>query len=105
MTNYDLKKMSVAELKRLHKDVASAIETYEERQRAEAKAKVEGVAKEMGFTISELFGPTRKRKSPVAAKYRHPENADVTWSGRGRHPKWFKDALASGKTPDELSVE
>lgn len=106
MTSYDFATMSIAELKRLQKDVAKALATYEDRQRAEARAKVEAVAKEMGFSLSELIGPTGKRKSaPVVAKYRHPENADVTWSGRGRQPKWFKEAMVAGKAPEELSVE
>ena len=31
-------------------------------------------------------------------KYRNPENADETWSGRGRQPKWVQAALAGGET-------
>lgn len=51
------------------------------------------------------------RKAPAkkrAAKAKRPGNpkykdaAGNTWNGRGLQPKWLKDALASGKTLDEL---
>jgi DNA-binding protein H-NS len=32
-----------------------------------------------------------------SAKYRHPENPDLTWSGRGRRPAWIRDAVEAGR--------
>ena len=43
-------------------------------------------------------------RAPAAAKYRHPENAALTWSGRGRKPLWFVAALDAGKSPEDLAV-
>ncbi|MBU6258836.1 MAG: H-NS histone family protein [Burkholderiales bacterium] len=37
-----------------------------------------------------------------AAKY--SDGAGRTWTGRGRQPQWFKDALAAGKKPEELQA-
>jgi DNA-binding protein H-NS len=37
--------------------------------------------------------------------YRHPENADQTWSGRGRQPDWMKEALAAGKSKDDFLIK
>ena len=35
---------------------------------------------------------SEKRSYPaVKAKYAHPENTSLTWSGRGRTPKWVSD--------------
>jgi DNA-binding protein H-NS len=45
--------------------------------------------------------PTR---APAAAKYRHPENPSLTWSGRGRKPLWFVAALEAGKSADDLAI-
>jgi DNA-binding protein H-NS len=45
-----------------------------------------------------------KHRTRVAPKYRHPENPDVTWSGRGRKPQWFVDALAAGTTAGDLEI-
>lgn len=105
MASIDLGELSLEELKQLKKDVAKAITSFEERRKVEARAKVEAVAKEMGFTISELVGLEGKRlRAAAAPKYQHPENPAVTWSGRGRQPKWFVDALEAGKKPEDMAV-
>ncbi len=48
---------------------------------------------------------TSARKSlavdkPRPVKFR--DEAGNTWSGRGKRPNWFKSALASGKSADDL---
>lgn len=69
----------------MHKDLAKAISTYEDRHKAEARAKLEAVAKEVGYSFAELVGTAMKTtRAPAPAKYRHPENPALTWSGRGR---------------------
>ncbi len=37
-------------------------------------------------------------------KYRDPANAANTWSGRGRAPRWFKDAIASGRRAEDMEI-
>ena len=105
MADYDLEALSLKELKQVQKDVAKAISTYEDRQKAEARAKVEAVAREMGYSLAELVGSEGKpSRAPAAPKYRHPENPALTWSGRGRKPQWFAEALKTGKTAGELAI-
>lgn len=41
-------------------------------------------------------------KAASVVKYR--DEAGNTWTGRGRRPKWFTDALAAGKTPEQLAA-
>ena len=105
MSDFNLDSMSLGELKQLHKDIAKAISTFEDRNKAEARTQVEALAKEFGFSLAELIGTNKTtRRTYVAPKYQHPENSSVTWSGRGRKPQWFNQALASGKTPEDLAV-
>ena len=105
MSDFNLDSMSLAELKQLHKDIAKSILTFDDRHKAEARAKVEALAKEFGFSLAELIGTNKTtRRTYVAPKYQHHENSSVTWSGRGRKPQWFNQALASGKTPEDLAV-
>ena len=105
MTTLNLNSLTLPELKQLQKDVDKAVAGFEDRKKSEARTLLEGQAKELGYTLAELVGQlvarTRVAGSP---KYRHPQNAEVTWSGRGRKPRWFVDALASGKTEDSLAV-
>jgi DNA-binding protein H-NS len=43
-------------------------------------------------------------RKPVEAKYRHPENAELTWTGRGRKPVWVQELLTAGKTLEDLAI-
>ena len=106
MTSGNLDTLSVAQLKSLHKDVTKAIAEFSDRKRAEAMQALEAHAKELGFNLSELTGgkKTRKRSAQIGAKYRHPENAEITWSGRGRQPGWYKAAIEAGKAPESMAV-
>ena len=100
MTHIALTSLSLKELKQLQRDVERSIASYEDRQMAEARAELEAKAKEMGFSLAELMGlELKKTRAPAQEKYRHPENHSLTWSGRGRKPQWFVDALLAGKTP------
>jgi DNA-binding protein H-NS len=104
MADYDLEALSLSELKKMQKDVAKAISTFEDRQKAEARAKVEALARDLGYSLAELVGTaTKTARAPAAPKYRHPENPALTWSGRGRKPQWFVEALEAGKTAVELA--
>ena len=105
MADFNLEALSLKELRQLHKDLAKAIANYEDRHKAEARAKLEVLAKEMGYSFAELIGvEVKTTRAPAVAKYRHPENAAVTWSGSGRKPQWLVKALAIGKSADDLAV-
>ncbi len=105
MADYDLEAMSLDELKKMQKDVAKEISTYQDRQKAEACAKVEAVARELGYSLAELVGiDSKPKRIPATPKYQHPENLAVTWSGRGRKPQWFVDALAAGTPAGDLEI-
>lgn len=101
----DLGKFSLDELKALRADVDKAISGFQERKRAEAMKEIEAVAKKHGVALDDLVGAKgKRRKAKAAPKYRNPENAGETWSGRGRQPAWFKAALANGKSPDSMAL-
>lgn len=101
----DLETLSLKELKDLQSRVARAIADFADRKKSEALKQLEEKARELGFSLSELTGaaPTRKRSSPVA-KYANPANAADTWSGRGRKPRWFEEALAQGKKAEDMAI-
>ncbi len=103
MSEIDLSSMSLEDLKSLHAKVGRAIESYKERRKKEALAAADAKAREFGFSITELM-ETGKKSAPRPAKYRHPENPDITWTGRGRQPQWYKDAIDAGTDPDDLLI-
>lgn len=101
----DVNSLSVKELRDLQSQVAKAISSFEDRKKKAALAELEEKAREMGFSLAELTGaPVTRKRSPATPKYANPANAADTWSGRGRKPRWFIEALAQGKKPEDLSV-
>jgi DNA-binding protein H-NS len=101
----DLESMSLDDLKKLSRDVERAIASFEDRKRREARKALEKVAREFGLSVEEVVGMQKSgagRASKSAAKYRNPANPSDTWSGRGRQPGWYKDAIAKGKSPDSM---
>lgn len=105
MAEFDVEELSLKELKSLQKDLAKAISTFEDRQKSDARSKLEVIAKELGYSMADLIGTEVKpTRAPAATKYRHPENAALTWSGRGRKPQWFVATLDAGKSPEDLAV-
>lgn len=103
----DLTEMSLAELKKLQKSLTTAIDSYADRERAQARAELEAKARELGYDLAGLIGTaqsSKKTRAPAAAKYRNPADDTDTWSGRGRRPQWFVAAIASGKTEHDLAI-
>jgi DNA-binding protein H-NS len=101
----DLEKYSFKELKEIQSQVAKAISSFEDRKRKQALVEIEDRARALGFTLAELTGIAGARKrSPAVAKYANPDDSTDTWSGRGRKPRWFAAALASGKKPEDFAI-
>lgn len=106
MATINLEKLSLPELKSLQKEIAKAIADFGNREKVEALSALEEHAKALGFSLAELTGvkARKARAGSGAAKYRHPENPEVTWSGFGRKPRWFTAAVEAGKAPESMAV-
>lgn len=77
---------------------------------ADVRKKLAAMAKAEGYTIEELFGGARapavgrRAGGKVAPKYRNPADPGQTWTGRGKRPRWFSEALAKGKKESDLLI-
>jgi len=114
----DLSGLTVSELKKLAKNVQKAIDTAEARRRKDARAAIEKVAKEYGVPINELVVDEKtktpakpKRKKKVGAKkatakpkFANPSDPSQTWTGKGRRPNWYIEAIDAGKSEADLLV-
>jgi DNA-binding protein H-NS len=72
------------------------------------REKVHALLKAEGYSFEDIFGDGRRKakrtSSPVAPKYRNPADPSKTWSGRGKRPRWFNDALKAGKKEKDLAI-
>ena len=107
---HDLGSLSSKELEKLHEDVKKALANARNRDRREARKAAEKAAAEFGFSLDDLSqksaGAPRRggKKSPSAPRFANPDDPSQTWTGRGRQPRWFKEAVARGVDPEKLAV-
>lgn len=105
--NYDLDALSREELLKLRTDVEKALATLAERERQAALDAAEEAARAHGFSLKDLTGVSSakaKTKAKNPPKYRHPDNPEVTWTGRGRKPQWIKEAEEAGQDISDFAV-
>ena len=101
----DLDKLDLKELKQLKNKVDAAILSYEERNLQKIREMVQEQLKGTGIKLEDLVDKSPKSKRTVAPKYSHPENPDLTWTGRGRKPKWVIEHLDRGLDLDNLLIK
>ena len=92
-----------AQILKLQKE-ANAIAIQE---KAAALEEIRIKVKSYGITLKELADLAKEstRTFPtVAVKYRHPEESTLTWTGRGRQPKWIVEYLANKGPIEDLLV-
>ncbi|WP_368185133.1 H-NS family nucleoid-associated regulatory protein [Aestuariibius sp. HNIBRBA575] len=104
----DIRSLSRKELEKLKAKIDKQLEKLANEDKKAALIAAEKAAKAHGFSLSDLTGqqtaPKRRAKTPSVAKYRNPADATQTWTGRGRQPIWFKDALASGNSAESMEL-
>nr|WP_237168693.1 H-NS histone family protein [Paracoccus shandongensis] len=88
-----------------HDQSAAAIKSFETRTRKEAITKATEIAKAAGFaSLEDMMAAQPGNAGKAEPKYRHPENPDLTWTGRGRKPGWIGEALEAGKSLDDFVI-
>ncbi|MDO5632546.1 MAG: H-NS histone family protein [Paracoccus sp. (in: a-proteobacteria)] len=100
----EIEKMDLKELRELRAKLERAINSYEDRKRREALAAVEEAARTYGFNLADLTGGKPRRAGTVAPKYANPNDPTMTWTGRGRKPRWVQESLDSGRSLEDLLI-
>lgn len=103
----DLSKYSVSRLKTLQAEVDEELKKRHFLGVSQAREQILHIAQSTGLSLQDLFSGSKQKGStrePLAAKYRHPDDAEKQWSGRGRMPGWVKEWIASGKELSEAAV-
>jgi DNA-binding protein H-NS len=111
------------------KQVLAQIDSLQKQAEQIRKKEIAGVIERIqeaidhyGLTVQDLFGKSgssvqtvsakgskvvkarsSRKKSPVSFPKYYLDGQ--SWSGQGRRPKWYIEALAAGKKPEEMLVQ
>lgn len=83
-------------------------EGHHRRTPAKTRTGAEGqeAARGAGKTTqrSSAADPIHAKKRVAVPKYRHLDDPNLVWSGRGRRPRWVTEALEAGRRLDDLDI-
>ncbi|QEE24955.1 H-NS histone family protein [Rhodanobacter glycinis] len=101
--------LSPKELQALIAQAQSKMESARAEHIQSVKAKIDALLKAEGLQLSEVYagrgGKRGRRAGAGIPKYRNPANPSQTWTGHGKKPTWFQQALKkSGVTADSLLI-
>ena len=114
-----LEDLTVADLEKVIAAAEQQRDARRESGRRELIEEFRAKAAEMGLSLDELLGSPARAGRPAgkarsarkgasaaspAAKYRNPETGE-TWSGRGRVPRWLKQAEERGRGREEFAIK
>ena len=104
----DLTTLTVVQLRELQQQIPAEIKRRESQEKTNVLNELKELAKAKGYSLDELLGgrevKVKVAGTKVKAKYRHPANPELQWTGRGRQPKWVAEWLASGNALEALVI-
>ncbi|GLQ90415.1 H-NS histone family protein [Dyella flagellata] len=106
----DIKSLNHNQLNDLIQKAQARQQELEKEKVTRVREKVQALLKAEGISFEEVFGGgaavrgKRRATGSVAPKYRNPADPEQTWSGRGKRPRWFNDALKAGKKEKDLAI-
>ncbi|MBB5357348.1 DNA-binding protein H-NS [Rhodanobacter sp. ANJX3] len=106
----NLENLSPKELQAIIAEAESKMKSAHSNLVEDVRKKIDALLNISGLTLAEVY-PTRGgkkapgTKSSVAPKYRDLVDPTKTWSGRGRQPLWFTQAIKKrGVTAESLLI-
>ena len=108
----DLKSLSPKELQALIAGAHAQMQEARGNMIQDVRKKIDALLNLSGLTLVEVYPTLNGKKTSgkkgigsVAPKYRNPSNPSEAWSGRGRQPLWFAEAIKKrGVTAESLLI-
>ena len=99
----------MAQLRELQAEVTEQIKTRQKDEVANVQRQILALAQSVGMTPQQILGfkeTKTKATKTVAARYRHPDQPELEWTGRGRKPRWIIEYLEKpDNTLDKLLIK
>jgi len=104
MTEYQ--DLSEHELQAVIVNAEKALKNMQASKRKEVMAQIKELAASVDVIVEihETEKKSVRKGAKVAIKYRHPDDFNKTWTGRGVAPKWMQELLNAGHQRSEFEV-
>lgn len=105
----ELDSLDTDALKKLIGDAQKEIERKKKSRIREIRSEMDRLAGTVDMTPEQVLAYDKKKaksaNKPGVPRYRSPYNPKKTWTGHGKRPKWFLDALDEGYTPEQMEIK
>ena len=95
--------MTLDELWTLHSQLTDILARRVESKKLVIERQLAELGRKFGGSPEDL--PRARPYPPVRSKFRNPNQASETWSGRGRQPHWVVDLLARGGSLEDCRIQ
>ena len=108
--------LSLPELQQVQTLLSHEMDQRREQERDRLFEEFAALARARGFAIHDVVrrthghapppkrGTAKRIRRPAPVKFRHPEQKDLTWTGRGKTPTWVNTWMKQGRVLAELAV-
>ena len=102
--NYD--NLNRPELLAILKEIPLELKKRDKTEKKDLREKMHKLAEEAGYSLEDVIADAKVKTTKKATpKYQNPDDAAITWSGRGRKPLWITAALDSGSSLEDLAIK
>jgi len=104
MTDYQ--NLSESELQAVIESAEKALKNLQANKRKDVIAKIKELAASIDVVVEihEADKKSVRKGVKVPVKYRHPEDPEKTWTGRGVMPTWLQALINAGRDRSEFEV-
>ncbi len=104
MTDYQ--SLSESELQAVIDNAEKALKIIQANKRKNVIAQIKELAAsiDVAVDIYEADKKSARKGSKVAVKYRHPNDPEKTWTGRGVMPAWLNTFINEGRDRSEFEI-
>lgn len=104
MTDYQ--NLSESELQAVIESAEKALKNRQANKRKDVMAQIKELAASIDVVVDihETGKKSARKGVKVPVKYRHPEDPEKTWTGRGVMPIWLQALINAGHDRSEFEV-
>ena len=102
----DYQNLSESELQTVIESAEKALKNLQANKRKDVIAQIKELAASINVVVEihEADKKSVRKGVKVPVKYRHPEDSEKTWTGRGVMPAWLQALINAGHDRSEFEV-